>query len=152
MESVKSGLIERIVKLINNPITHSAKFQNPGAWDNLELTKEQLRLLAFMFMNEKSSPSAIAAHFGVSKANVTSVIHKLVEKGLLDRKENPKDRRAHIITITENGSKQIRKLREMHAAQMVSILKLMKEDDLKAFAQGLEAFAKIIKEGSNECT
>lgn len=148
MTNGKEELIEDIVAIFKYP-PHFSKLQDPKAWDNLALTKEQLRLLSFIFFKGQSSPGAIADHFGVSKANVTSVIDKLVQKRLLGRKENLSDRRSLVITITNQGKEQMYKLREMHAAQVRNILKHMNENDLTSLAQGLKAFTKVIKERGN---
>lgn len=151
MNEDNSEIIKSILELINRPM-HSAKLQNAKAWDSLELTKEQLRLLSFIFFEEESSPGAIAKHFGVSKANVTSVIEKMVKKGFLNRQENPHDRRGYIITTTESGKEQIRKLREMHSTNITKMLKLMDTEDLEALAKGLKGFIKAMEERSDKCT
>jgi DNA-binding MarR family transcriptional regulator len=44
----------------------------------------------------------------VSNGNVTGLVDRLVEQGLIDRRPSPKDRRAQIVTLTAEGRRFFR--------------------------------------------
>jgi DNA-binding MarR family transcriptional regulator len=47
--------------------------------------------------------SDLGEYLGVTNAASSQMIHKLVEQGILERSEDPKDRRNKLITLTEQG-------------------------------------------------
>jgi DNA-binding MarR family transcriptional regulator len=46
----------------------------------------------------------------VSNGNVTGLVDRLVEQGLIDRRPSPKDRRAQIVTLTAEGRRFFRSI------------------------------------------
>jgi DNA-binding MarR family transcriptional regulator len=44
----------------------------------------------------------------VSNGNVTGLVERLVEQGLIDRRPSPKDRRAQIVRLTAKGRRFFR--------------------------------------------
>ncbi|MFX4639379.1 helix-turn-helix domain-containing protein, partial [Acinetobacter baumannii] len=47
----------------------------------------QIRTLGFLSMNPGASLSKVAEHLGVSNATASAVVDRLVQKGLVERKE-----------------------------------------------------------------
>jgi len=148
----KKENIESIIGLINN-LMLSTKAHEPHPWLHLELTREQLRVMFLLSFKGRSSPGEVAASFGVPKANVTSIIDRLVEKGLISRQENPDDRRSYILSLTEEGKSQVERLREIGAAKIKGVLKRMPDSALTSLQMGLEALIKALEEEGevNEC-
>lgn len=54
--------------------------------------------------------SDVAAQLGVSNARASQMIERLVVQGLLERSEDPDDRRAKRITLTEAGEAQVQRV------------------------------------------
>ncbi len=44
------------------------------------------------------------------RSNITGLVDRLEKRGLLQRKDNPKDRRAYKVTLTTAGKKLIEKI------------------------------------------
>jgi DNA-binding MarR family transcriptional regulator len=141
----KKKNIESIIGLINN-LMLSTKAHEPHPWLHLELTREQLRVMFLLSFKGRSSPGEAAASFGVPKANVTSIIDRLVEKGLISRQENPDDRRSYILSLTEEGKSQVERLREIGAAKIKGVLERMPYNALVSLQMGLEALIKALEE------
>jgi len=141
----KKENIESIIGLINN-LMLSTKAHEPHPWLHLELTREQLRVMFLLSFKGRSSPGEVAASFGVPKANVTSIIDRLVEKGLISRQENPDDRRSYILSLTEEGKSQVERLREIGAAKIKGVLERMPYNALVSLQMGLEALIKALEE------
>jgi MarR family 2-MHQ and catechol resistance regulon transcriptional repressor len=55
---------------------------------------------------------------GISKANATEVSSTLSTRGLLRRERNPLDRRAVVLTITEQGENLVEQLFPAHARRV----------------------------------
>jgi len=141
----KKENIESIIGLINN-LMLSTKAHEPHPWLHLELTREQLRVMFLLSFKGRSSPGEVAASFGVPKANVTSIIDRLVDKGLISRQENPDDRRSYILSLTEEGKSQVERLREIGAAKIKGVLERMPDSALVSHQMGLEALIKALEE------
>jgi DNA-binding MarR family transcriptional regulator len=94
----------------------------------------------------RSSPGEAAASFGVPRANVTSIIDRLVERGLVSRQENPDDRRSHILSLTEEGKSQVERLLEIGATKIRGVLERMPDNALVSLEIGLEALIKALEQ------
>jgi len=141
----KKENIESIIGLINN-LMLSTKAHEPHPWLHLELTREQLRVMFLLSFKGRSSPGEVAASFGVPKANVTSIIDRLVGKGLISRQDNPDDRRSCILSLTEEGKSQVERLREIGSAKIKRVLERMPDSALVSLRMGLEALIKALEE------
>ena len=137
--------IRSIIGLMNN-LMLSAKAHEPHPWLHLELTREQLRVMFLLSFKGRSSPGEVAASFGVPRANVTSTIDRLVERGLISRQENPDDRRSHILSLTQEGKSQVERLREIGAARIKSVLERMPDRALVSLRVGLEALIRSLEQ------
>lgn len=142
----KQKNIKSIVGLIGT-LMRSTEIHEPHPWLHLKLTREQLRIMFLLSFRGRSSPGEVARSFGVPRANVTGTIDRLVEKGLVSRKENPDDRRRYILSLTEEGRSQVERLRAIGAARIKVVLERMADEALVSLQKGLEAFIQALKDG-----
>ncbi|THH35100.1 MarR family transcriptional regulator [Aliishimia ponticola] len=71
----------------------------------------KLRMLTFAALvlvedNAGLRPSHLADALAVERANLVAIIDELAKNGWIERRPNPKDRRAHALFVTEVGSAQ----------------------------------------------
>ncbi len=71
------------------------------------LTDRESSVLAHVSAFSPASPKALAKHMGITKATLSAVIDRLLEKGLLDRRQHPRDRRRHELTLTREGERAV---------------------------------------------
>ncbi|MBB95033.1 MAG: MarR family transcriptional regulator [Rhodobacteraceae bacterium] len=67
------------------------------------LTPAQLRVLQIVDDRESATPKALATQMGVSQATVTTLVDKLVTRGLVERQPSQVDRRQTNVVITASG-------------------------------------------------
>ena len=67
----------------------------------------------------------------VTRGNVTGLIDRLVEEGLVERKPMPTDRRANIVRLTPAGAAAFREMLPNHEAAIAAKLGAMKRSDLR---------------------
>ncbi|TCP38723.1 MarR family winged helix-turn-helix transcriptional regulator [Rhodovulum marinum] len=67
------------------------------------LTAVQIRVLQIVAETGTSTPKAISARMGVSQPTMTTLIDRLVAKGLVERRRSETDRRQMNIFITPAG-------------------------------------------------
>lgn len=112
------------------------------AWMGLNLTVPQLKSLFFIATHPGTNPSKLAAALGVTPSNVTGIVDRLVEQGLVRREENHEDRRALTLSLTEKGESILANLREKRSSRMQEILDNLSEQELSCLATGLRALVK----------
>jgi len=141
----KENNVENILGFMHY-FMHSIRVQDYRPWVQIELTKEQLRVIFLLYHKGQSSPGEIALAFGVPKANVTSVIDRLVNKGLVSRHENPSDRRRYLLSLTDEGKSRVVRLRGIRIAAITRVLERMPNDALDSLVKGLGALTKALEE------
>ncbi len=115
-------------------------------WKGLNLTVPQLRSLFFISSSGNTSPGRLAASLGVTPPNVTGIVDRLVEQGLVARKESDQDRRVLLLQTTEKGEAILSDLREWRAQTMKEVLSKLTEPDLQALVKGLGSLVKAAQE------
>ena len=73
--------------------------------DNFDVTLPRFDLLAQLDRAPKGMTlGELSQRMMVSNGNVTGLVDRLVEQGLIDRRPSPKDRRAQIVSLTAGGA------------------------------------------------
>lgn len=73
-------------------------------YDGAAVTSAEVGLLVpLRHLDEPVTAIRLAARLGMSRAGVSKTLAKLERRGLIDRVVNPADRRAALITVTEEG-------------------------------------------------
>jgi DNA-binding MarR family transcriptional regulator len=137
----KSELIDEIVTLQRQ----LNKILGPFAakpWIDLGLTIAQLKSLFFIADQETTNFKKLAEALGVTPPNITGIVDRLVEQGLVTRNENPEDRRIMLLQATEKGKNLLDNLRETRTVRMAQILTHMSPEDLAMLLKGLKSFVK----------
>lgn len=78
-------------------------------WKESGLTMPQVSVLMRLHYHGVCGVSALGAHVGVTNAAASQMVDKLVQQGLVERAENPHDRRAKQLTLTRKGEALIQK-------------------------------------------
>ncbi|KAF0108864.1 MAG: transcriptional regulator MarR family [Anaerolineaceae bacterium] len=67
------------------------------------LSFTQVNLLMRLYHGGKIGVSELGGHLGITNAAASQAIDRLVKDGLIERSEDPQDRRAKRLTLTEEG-------------------------------------------------
>jgi len=137
----KSQLIQEIVELerqVGRILGQHAQI----IWIDSGLTLTQLRSL-FLIANKGSTNfRKLAEALGVTPSNVTGIVDRLVEQGLVSRTQNPEDRREMTLQATDKGQALVSNLKEVGIKHMTQILSVLSVEELSALAKGLSAFVR----------
>ncbi len=107
----KVTLIEKIIQL-QRQLNRALRQHEPDVWMNLNLTIAQLKSLFFIVNEGSINFRKLAAALGVTPANMTGIVNRLVVQGLVSRTENPEDRRMLLLRATGKGEALVTNLRE----------------------------------------
>src|SRR4030043_625996 len=112
------------------------------SWVKLNLTIPQLKSLFYVSRHGRMNLSGLASGIRVTPANVTGIVDRLVEQGLLTRTPDTDDRRVSWLRATDKGKTLINDLREGRAQEMRRILDQLTEEELSLVARGFELVAR----------
>ena len=146
---MREKLTRRIIEL-HRRVNRAIRERTLDSWVKLDLTIPQLKSLFYVSWHRKTNPSALAAGIRVTPANVTGIVDRLVEQGLLTRAADADDRRVSWLTLTDKGKALIDDLREGRAQEMRRILDKLTEEELAIVAHGFELVATAAEAGERK--
>ncbi len=72
------------------------------------LSRSMLGTLFHVYHTDHVGVTDLGEHLGVSSAAASQMLERLVEEGLIERSEDPEDRRMKKISLTEKGSQTLK--------------------------------------------
>lgn len=120
--------------------THAA---STPTWLELHLSMAQLKGL-FVLAHGTMSVSEVGETLGTGKAAASLLVDRLVQVGLVDRSEDPVDRRRTLVQLTTEGERSVSRLREGGRERFREWLDRLSDNDLAALAQGMRALAAVV--------
>lgn len=106
-----------------------------------ELSKNQPMVIKIIGIEGKIMPSTIGNYTGMDKSSLTRMIDDLEKKGMVLRKNDPKDRRKVLISLTDKGLDCYNYFNKI----IDEILKFVDESDTEDYVQSLETMVKILR-------
>lgn len=138
----KEALIKAVIKL-HRRVNQALRQTNQDAWMQLSLTVPQVKSLFFITNHGSTNFKKLADALKVTPSNLTGVIDRLVEQGLVSRKENPEDRRMMLLKATVKGEELVGDLRERRITHLSQALSELSPEELNTIVQGLTLLAKV---------
>jgi len=81
----------------------------------------QLRAMSLIAKHETIRPSELADHLRITPRSVTEVVDSLEEQDLVRRTPDPDDRRATLVSLTDQGAAVVAAVRAARAAEAETI-------------------------------
>ena len=146
----KTTLIKEIIEL-QRKVDRYRRGTTLDAWMNLPpITVPQIKSLFFINNQGSTSLGKLASALGVTPANVTGIVDRLVEHKLITRVENIQDRRMLIVRTTEKGEELVANLRERKKSYLSKALSDLNSDELTNLSKGLASLAKAFESHQGE--
>lgn len=89
----------------------------------LQLSAVEFTILCLLINNQRATQKHLAAALGLSAPNLTTLIDKLVERGLLLRERSDVDKRSQLVKLTPNGLELAHKAHQISLTMEAPILK-----------------------------
>ncbi len=105
------------------------------------VTVPQLRALMILATRGPLSLTTLAEQMGIHPSNATRTCDRLVAAGLLDRRDNPADRRHLLLELTPAGQELIDGVVARRRATIARILQRMPATHRRALGRALAHFA-----------
>ncbi len=110
------------------------------------ITSRQATLLALVRSHPDASLSDLAADEGISTAALSGHVDRLVRRGLVERHRSDVDRRRVGLSLTEEGTRVVRSVRERRTAWLAQRLGELDEGRLRAIERALPALLDLAGE------
>jgi DNA-binding MarR family transcriptional regulator len=101
-------------------------------------------LLAHLYDAGQVRVTDVGAHFGVGKATISRQIKALEELDLVTREPDPLDRRAWLLSLTEDGAARYARAHDARLASFRAMLGTWDPADLSRFAELLARFNETV--------
>lgn len=88
----------------------------------LELTRPQAGLLRLIDRQPGQSQQAIAAQLGTPPSRLVALVDGLQDRGLVERRRNPEDRRNYALHLTPAGQATMRQLERAYADHEADVI------------------------------
>src|SRR5437879_12980455 len=88
----------------------------------VDLTMPQFKALVLLDAHGSMTAGALARSLGVGLSTMTGIVDRIREQGLVTRGEDPDDRRATRVQLTETGRAGVRRLHEIRREALSPVL------------------------------
>ena len=145
-ETRKQELTERFTALVEQikECMHSRPLEE---WPDLELTIPQIKTLTLLQHQGPQRMGSIATHLGSTLSSSTSIIDRLVDKGLVERVPDPDDRRVVICQLTPQGQEATEQFWRIGRTRVVELAERLDIEELEIVVRAMELLYKAT-EGS----
>ena len=136
------GRFRELAEYLNRQL-HTGRLDE---WEDLDMTIPQIKTLVLL---EEAGPlrmGNIADYLGRALSATTTVMDRLVEKGLVDRVSDPRDRRVVICRLTASGHQAIDRFWQIGQERLDGLADRMDDEQLETVVKALEA----IRRGEDE--
>jgi MarR family transcriptional regulator, lower aerobic nicotinate degradation pathway regulator len=90
---------------------YAAKEQAIEAWRETGLHPYHYAILLVLAEGSRETQGSIADALGYDRGQLVGLLDELEERGLVDRRRDPTDRRRHLVRLTPDGKRTLRRLR-----------------------------------------
>jgi DNA-binding MarR family transcriptional regulator len=114
------------------------------------LDPEAYGLLAGIHDSALARASDLAGHFRVGKATVSRQLKVLIELGLVERRPDPADGRAHVLALTAEGRRRLESARGARRERWHGLLATWPVADVRLLADMLARFNRLCAAGCDD--
>jgi DNA-binding MarR family transcriptional regulator len=140
MKDISSFLCFRLGALTRRIYRHyNALFSEYG------ITVTQSFILFDLLIHKSSNVKDIASRVQLDSPAITGLVDRLAKENLVERKEDPSDRRGLLIALTTKGRKLAEELEPIAKEFNKKMKKVLVSEDIEAFERSLERLEKCLK-------
>lgn len=118
--------------------------------DKYDVNMPELMVLLYLTKVPIANQDSVARHYKLDKGSIAKTIAKLEKKGFIHRKQNIRNRRENLVTLTETGSNLIDQMQQLMVEWEEYAFAGIPEEDKEHFVQTLTQIAmnveQIVKE------
>lgn len=101
------------------------------------LSIPQVRTLAYLHRSPGSCLFHLAEHLGVTRPTASTIVERLVRRGMVSRAEDPRERRRIVLRLTSLGVQHFRRTRRATQKWMATVLSSLSAAELQRITKGV---------------
>ncbi len=136
MDDPQKQLTERLIRLVEGLLAHTSPGGH-GEWADLDLTMAQFKTLRLLGQRPQRMGD-IAGYLGVSLSSATSMMDRLVSKGLAERAHDPTDRRVVACQLTPLGREHVERFWRIGRQKAELLAQALSMQDLETVVRAME--------------
>jgi DNA-binding MarR family transcriptional regulator len=121
----------------------AAKDRTMAAYEETGLHPYHYGVMLVLDEGSRETQGSIADALGYDRGQLVGLLDELEEQGLVARKRDPNDRRRHIVRLTSEGKKALRRLRVLAKQLEDDFLTPLSDDDRQALHSLLLRLAEV---------
>ena len=111
---------------------------------SVDLTMAQAKLLYVVTASGDLSMSEIALRLGVTISTASGAVDHLVSIGLLNRIDDPANRRQVVVSVTPLGAETLEQLRELSSRQLRALFDVVDDADLAVVEHSIRILTEAV--------
>ena len=112
--------------------------------ETLGVTARQVTLLWLIRTNPGLSLRELAAEEGISAPALSGYVDRLERAGLIERVRDPDDRRRVGLTLTEEGSRLLKRVRARRTTWLAERLRELEPEEIAAVEAAIEPLMRLL--------
>jgi DNA-binding MarR family transcriptional regulator len=140
VDPAREAVTARIVATFE-AMMHSVASAHAPEFLEVGVTMSQAKVLYLVQAAPDLRMSDLSARLGVSLSTVSGVVDRLVDQGLMNRQDDPADRRHVVLRLTDAGATQLELFRELNVGQIRTLLARIDAADLGVIGRALDVLA-----------
>lgn len=148
-QTAAGGGAERVAALFGQ-VMRLQRRASPQDWMALDLTMAQMKVLFVLNHEGPAIVTDLAEALGVSAPSVTGTVERLVRAGLVERRDDPADRRRVINALTPAGQALVERLHQGRRARLLAALARLEAPALDELERGLAALLAALEATARE--
>ena len=132
--------IFHIIPLLKKRLSHIAVFQTKSG-----LPMSHYQVLSLLEERGSMSVSEVSDYFNIAKPNITPLVDRLVNAGLVDRVRSSTDRRVVYIVILDEGRKRLKDIQSSLGEYVETWRETLSEEDFNRLTSAINDTVAILK-------
>jgi DNA-binding MarR family transcriptional regulator len=121
-----------------------SKTINPSQLIKVDLTSSQIKVIVSFFHQSTFTMAELSRAHGVSFSTMTSMVDRLLQNGLLERKRDDTDRRIVLVSLSTKGKKMVDYLMKARKQKLEKFLCELTQDEVREFVKSIENVARYM--------
>ncbi len=136
-------LTERAAQLRTAIVRTARRLRQEAAAETTGLTPTSIAALATIERHGPMTPSEIAAIERVKRPTITRTLACLEREGLIDRTQDPADRRSALVEVNGAGRERLRRLRGRKNAYLARRMRELSAEEVETLERAAEILERM---------